>query len=185
MTLSLINKGEIMIKGKNVTLAPLEMEDIPLIVDWKNDRKLTHMMNSYIPITLMQEEALYSLEQEDYKTCRFLIEAEEDAAGYCGLAAIDRVSRRAELFIAIAEPDMQGKGYGKEALDLLIEFAFNDHNLNRLYLTCFTDNETAINLYKKSNFTIEGTLRNHTFCNGNYKDMLIMALLRSEWQQSL
>lgn len=170
-----------MLKGNNINLRPLELNDIPLIVEWKNDREISNLTGSYTPTTELKEEAMFQVEQESNNTYRFIIEDEEEYIGYCGITGINWHSRRAELFIRIAEKDKWKKGIGKEATNLLIKFAFNDLNLNKIFLTCFTDNTNALNLYKKFNFITEGTLRQHHFCNGKYKDMEIMSLLKEEW----
>jgi RimJ/RimL family protein N-acetyltransferase len=173
-----------MLKGQKILLRPVEIEDIPLLAEWKNNRDDTISLNSYKPVTELQEEARYSLEQEDNRSYSFIIEAREEEAGYCGLQNIDWISRRAEINILITSENRQ-KGYGKEAIQLLLTFAFNDLNLHRIYLTCIYDNKSALNLYKSTGFKDEGILRQHIYTDGRYEDMHLLGMLKEEWLKLL
>jgi RimJ/RimL family protein N-acetyltransferase len=64
---------------------------------------------------------------------------------------------------------LQGKGYGTEAVKLLLKFAFNDLNLNKVYLKVFQNNERAIKCYLKAGFVKEGLLRKESFIDGSYQ----------------
>ena len=81
------------------------------------------------------------------------------------------------LGIAVRD-DWQGKGVGTALMAACIDLADNWLNLRRLELEVFTDNETAIRLYKKFGFEIEGTLRQHALRDGQYADTYMMARLR-------
>lgn len=170
-----------MLKGQKVNLRSVELNDIPLIVEWKNDREISHLTGSYTPTTELKEEALYQMEQETNTTYKFIIEEDDEEIGYCGITGIDWRSRRGEIFIRIALREKWQQGFGFEASNLLINFAFTDLNLHKLFLTCFTDNLNALNLYSKLNFETEGELKQHHYCNGKFKDMLIMSLLKDDW----
>ncbi|KIL45639.1 acetyltransferase [Jeotgalibacillus soli] len=83
--------------------------------------------------------------------------------------------------IAIGESSQWGKGYGKEAMECCIRFAFMELNLHRLQLTVFSYNEPAIRLYAALGFTREGVYREFIERNGKRYDMILYGLLRSEW----
>lgn len=172
-----------MLKGEKVVLRPIEVEDLPLIVKWKNDRQITNMTSSYKPITLSQEELLYDLDQESTNTYRYIIDIDRDAIGYCGLTNIDWKSRRCEIFIRVSRKDKWGKGYGTDSIKLLLNFAFTDLNLNKIFLTAYEDNMEALTLYEALKFKKEGVLREHAFNQGIYKNMVIMGLIKSEWNE--
>lgn len=82
-----------------------------------------------------------------------------------------------EIGMAVRD-DWQGKGVGTALLQAAVDLADNWLNLARLELTVFTDNRPAIRLYEKFGFTIEGTLVNFAFRDGQYTDTYIMARLR-------
>lgn len=97
------------------------------------------------------------------------------------LISIDYKNRNAELIIDIGEPDYWGKGYGQEALQILLQYAFHELNLHRLSLRVFDFNERAIRLYSRMGFKQEGVMKETLFRNGAWHDIIYMGLLRSEY----
>ena len=100
--------------------------------------------------------------------------------GSCQLHSINHVHRSAELQIRIGEPFQRGQGYGTEAVRLLLDFAFKDLNLHRVYLHVFSTNAAAILIYKKVGFVHEGLLRKAAHIDGAYVDVVVMGILRDE-----
>lgn len=94
---------------------------------------------------------------------------------------INTIHRSVELQIRLGDISKRGLGYGTKATNLLLNFAFNDLNLYRVYLHVLSSNLIAIRLYKKVGFVHEGTLRKAAFINGNYLDLLMMGILREEY----
>jgi len=88
----------------------------------------------------------------------------------------------AKLGIAIGSAPHHGRGMGSEAIRLLIDFAFTDLNLNRVYLDVIADNFRAIRAYQKCGFQHEGVMRDHYFIDGRYIDAWMMAINRADWQ---
>ena len=84
--------------------------------------------------------------------------------------------------IAIGEAKQWGKGYGYEAMQLVLRFAFDELNLHRVQLTVFCYNKRAIALYEKLGFQREGIHREHLQRDGRRYDMYLYGLLRSEWE---
>jgi RimJ/RimL family protein N-acetyltransferase len=86
------------------------------------------------------------------------------------------------LSIAIGDPAHWGRGFGTEAMQLLLTFAFDELNLHRVQLTVFSYNERAIALYEKIGFQREGTFREFLRRDGLRHDMHLYGLLRREWR---
>lgn len=115
----------------------------------------------------------------------FAIEADGKLIGQCGLYGFDEfrgTAHRCELGIAIGDKDYWGKGYGREAISLLIDYAFTHWNMQRVGLQTMSTNERAIRSYRAVGFVEEGRLRRHVWSNGNYGDTVCMSILREEWQ---
>ena len=93
----------------------------------------------------------------------------------------DRPRRRhaADLGMAVRD-DFQGKGVGTALVKAAVDFADNWLNLQRLELSVYVDNESAIRLYKRFGFEVEGTSCRYAFRNGDYVDAYSMARLRPE-----
>jgi len=102
--------------------------------------------------------------------------------GGCGLHHSDRRNGTTQFGIGIYDPSYIGRGYGREAIELLLGWAFHVQNWRRVWLTTLACNERAIRAYRKLGFVEEGRLREHAFFAGEYVDELQMGMLRSEWQ---
>ncbi|WP_142992011.1 GNAT family N-acetyltransferase, partial [Staphylococcus haemolyticus] len=88
---------------------------------------------------------------------------------------LDWVNRNSELFIYIGDEEYWGKGYGTQALELIIKFAFNNLNLHMLYLEVFSYNKNATKTYERLGFKQDGILRQSKFQDGKYYDKIIMS----------
>src|SRR5207245_2612552 len=103
--------------------------------------------------------------------------------GVAGLRDIDFKNRRAEFGISIGDRAAWGQGYGTEATQLIVNYAFGRLNLQRVYLHVLEYNERAVRCYLKVGFRKEGTLRQDHYHDGRYWDSHVMGILRHEWEQ--
>jgi len=87
----------------------------------------------------------------------------------------------AELQIRIGDAADRGRGVGSEAVGLLLRFAFDDLNLQRVQLHVFADNAAAIRVYEKAGFVREGVLRQAAHIGGKYVDVVLMGILREDY----
>lgn len=78
---------------------------------------------------------------------------------------------------------MWGKGIGTDTMSLILEFAFNELNLHRVYLQVFSFNERAIKLYEKIGFIHEGKFRQALYRTGKWHDIVIMSILKNEYSK--
>lgn len=167
----------------NVRLRSLKESDIWLLHQWINDPEVVQYTNVYRPISEMEQKEWF------YNTAYFKshyvfgIEhiAEEQLIGTCGLYDFDPIARKAEVRMKIGDTSYRGRGYGRESLDQLVSFGFKDLNLNKIWLRVLADNVSAVKLYEKAGFFQEGLLRRDMFIKGSYRDLCIMSLLKSEF----
>ena len=101
--------------------------------------------------------------------------------GNCSFMNINWTIRSAEVGLFIGEKSCWNKGYGTEVMRLLLALGFDNLNLNRIYLRVDEANKGGIRAYEKAGFIHEGRFRQGTFQNGKYCDVLLMSVLRSEW----
>jgi RimJ/RimL family protein N-acetyltransferase len=104
--------------------------------------------------------------------------------GSCGYNKIDRKNSFADIGIFL-EKSYWSKGFGTEALKLLISYLFNQNNLNKIRLNVHANNESAIRCYERLGFQNEGRAREELFQDGRYQDVYFMGLLREEWRSKL
>ena len=163
-----------------VRLRPLRRGDRDLLYQWITDRELLILNAPYHPISeLEHEEWVESMMKKRSDLVLFVIEAQatNEAIGTCQLLNINWRHRCAELQIRIGSPGHQGRGLGSEAVKLLTMFGFKDLNLHRIYLHVFATNQRAVKAYAKCGFQQEGILREAAFIDGQWTDIVIMALI--------
>jgi diamine N-acetyltransferase len=176
-----------MITGNRIRLRAPERSDIPSFVRWINDPEVTAGLIISLPMSLVEEEAWFdNMIQRPPEEHVLVIEAAADDGwkmiGSCGYHGINWKDRQGEVGILIGEKEFWGQGYGTEAMRLLVCHGFDTLNLNRVFLQVFDNNPRAIRSYEKIGFVHEGRLRQDIFKNGAYRDVLIMSILRSEWE---
>lgn len=107
----------------------------------------------------------------------------EHVIGELSLMDIDRINRNAHVRIAIFESSNFGKGYGTEAMEMLLDYAFGNMNLHRIELSVYSFNERAIRSYEKLGFRKEGIQREVLYYDYEYHDAINMSILSREFQQ--
>jgi len=175
-----------MIFGERIRLRAADREDLPRFTAWLNDPEVRTGVSMIMPLSLVEEEAWFEKLQQasPYERPLVIEVAEGDhwiPIGDCGYHAMDWRNRSAELGIFIGEKNYWNQGYGGEAMRLLLKHGFNVLNLDRIFLRVFSNNLRAIRCYEKIGFVHEGCFRQAEFQDGKYHDVMIMSVLRSEW----
>jgi RimJ/RimL family protein N-acetyltransferase len=161
-----------------------------LFSKWSRDSEFIHLLDAE-PARLFSVEKYkewfekHFIEEQKNDELFFLIHSlEEDRAiGLIGLDGIRWVHGEAWVDIGLGERDYWGKGYGSDAMRVLLRYAFAELNLHRLSLSVFEYNTRAIRAYEKSGFTVEGRARQFLNRGGQRYDLIFMGLLRREWER--
>jgi RimJ/RimL family protein N-acetyltransferase len=109
--------------------------------------------------------------------------AEDNLIGFIGFDGINWTNRDSFVAIGIGEPDFWSKGFGSDAMRLMLRYGFTELNLHRISLTVFEQNPRGIRSYEKCGFIHEGRIRNFLLRDGKRSDMLYMGILRQEWDR--
>ena len=104
--------------------------------------------------------------------------------GYISLMKIHDVNRTAELGIFIGDEENLSRGYGSEAIMLLLDYAFNYVNLNNVMLKVFDYNKRAIKAYEKCGFKTFGVWKNSHYFEGEYVDEIFMNVLKEDFYKN-
>lgn len=160
-----------------IRLEPLSLAHLDGVMGWVNDHEvLQYFANRQTDIS-REEEARYLEALIASKTDRaFSIFAGERYVGQCSVNQIYWPARNGRLFIAI-QKDAQGNGHGPAALRALMDRAFGELGLHKLWLIVRRDNRHAQAMYLKLGFDFEGVLHDEYCVNGRYFDMVRMAVL--------
>jgi RimJ/RimL family protein N-acetyltransferase len=173
--------------GPRIYLRPLELSDLEFLQALVNREQIQQFIGVYWPLNGVAErdwlEGLYK-NREKFPFGIALKEGQR-LIGTCELRLGFAAHRTADLGIGIAEPVQQGKGYGSEAIRLLLEYGFGALNLNRIELRVFSNNERGIRCYEKCGFQREGVLREARWWNGRWWDAYEYGILAREWTLSL
>jgi RimJ/RimL family protein N-acetyltransferase len=168
--------------GEQVRLAPLSEGDLEALFEWINDRELVLHSSAYSPVHEADHRAWFDAIRSRDDVVIFGVRAISDdrLIGACQLLAIDYRHGTADLQIRIGDESARGRGWGTEAVRLLLDHAFRDLNLHRVQLQVFASNARAIQAYEKAGFRSEGVLREGAFLDGSRADIVVMGVLSSE-----
>lgn len=174
--------------GKKVRLTAFKREDLPIITGWYRHSDFIRMYEGGVagPRTDDQWQKWYQNLDSTQDSYSFAIRPIDDERiiGMIDINGILWNQGSAWMAIAIGEPSNQGKGYGSEAIRLMLAFAFQELNLHRVQLTVFEYNQRAIEVYEKLGFVREGVFRQAIHRDGQRLDMLLYGILRPEWEQN-
>lgn len=181
-----------MIIGDQIRLRAIEKEDLPSFVKWLNDPEVRWGLSLIMPISMAEEEDWFAnvLKRSPFER-PLAIEIQPDPekddwvfVGNCGFFDIDWQNRQAEIGIHIGEKSYWNQGFGTRAMKLMLKHGFGNLNLHRLWLRVFEPNQRAIGSYEKAGFIQEGKFRKAQHFEGAYVDVIIMSVLRAEWQDA-
>ena len=176
-----------MIIGKRVRLRALEREDLPQYVRWLNDPEVIKGLLINLPLSLAKEEDWFdNVLKGPEAEMPLAIEVQKEGnwlhIGSISLQGINWFDRLAEVGVVIGEKAYWNQGFGRDAMNLMLRHGFNTLNLNRIYLRVYENNLRGIRSYEYAGFIHEGRMRQAKYQEGNYIDILIMGILRSEWK---
>lgn len=103
--------------------------------------------------------------------------------GDIALQDIDSTNRNANIRVNISEEENQGRGYGSEAMELMLGYAFGVLNLHRIELNVFNYNDRALHVYEKLGFMQEGVQREALFYDHQYHDSIMMSILEDDYRR--
>jgi RimJ/RimL family protein N-acetyltransferase len=173
--------------GDRIILRPIEEADYAHGYRWELDKEVQHWaQGDYAPpdLTLEQYKAHYAPPVgKPGEADHFAIIARPDIViGFVGYFNANRRIGKVEVGIGIGEKAYWGKGYGREAMNLLLEYLITVLGYQRVELNTWSGNERAIRSYRACGFQIEGRLRRSELVDGTYYDTILMGLLREEWE---
>jgi RimJ/RimL family protein N-acetyltransferase len=172
-----------MFKGQRVLLRATTRDDMKRQWEFENDAEIW-FWDGGTPQPAPLEMLLAHFDEQkagNRNSVSFAIEADNRYIGHCSLHSFDDTARHCELSIEIGDREYQGKGYGREVIKLLLDYAFEHRNLERVWLATHSENERAIRCYRACGFVEEGRLRRHLFLRGHFVDRIFMGILKEDY----
>lgn len=173
-----------MLKGKKVILRPMQSDDIARQHEFNQDIELYGLMNTLPRVSpLERAQAFYeSRTKSDNNMAPFAIEADGKYIGHCTLTGLEHPHRNFTLHILIGDRAYWGQGYGRETVNLLLDYAFCYLAARLVNLITHAKNERALRCFQACGFVEECRPRKEIWVEGEYVDLVKMSILRDEWQ---
>lgn len=165
--------------GKNIRLRAIEPEDLDILYEIENDRRLWDVGATNVPYSRYSLHNYIASQTNDIfadRQLRLMIENEDgQTIGIVDLMNFDPQHQRAEIGIVVMTP-WRRKGYAKEAIALIVKYSTERLHLHQLYAFVATDNEASLRLFSKSGFVSGSVLTDWLFDGCDYHDALLVQL---------
>lgn len=155
-----------------ITIRKLENKDIHFMLEWMYDEETKkYFQKDFSSMTFEDvEEFIENSFKEDAQNFAIVDEVDDEYLGTISLKNIDYKNKNAEYAICTRKK-CRGTGINIKATKLLLNYAFNNLHLNKVYLNVLTNNSRAIRFYEKMGFKYEGTAKSHVLINNKYLDL--------------
>ena len=172
------------LRAANVLLRPVRGSDIPRQRDFFKDAELAELDSSspeaYAEIDV--EEFFRRPSRSGGETALFAIDLRGEYVGYASLMNLKNPSKAFELGIVIGDGRYWGRGYGREAVQLLLQYGFSDLGGREIELTTHQRNERALACFFACGFREQRRIHSATLFAGQYVDMIEMSIARTAWK---
>lgn len=171
------------LSGEKVTLKLIQENEVEKLLVIENESQLRLLGDDDVPYPFSKESLIkfVQLEAPNQVFGIYLNEGNK-LVGNIAIYNVNQQNLNCEIGLVISE-SYQGKGLGGESIQIIIDFIFNYLPMQKIKLDVFSFNKKALNLYRKMGFKHEGTLRNELFRFGNFQDIELFGLLRTEWEK--
>lgn len=171
------------IRGESIILRECEPEDAKFFAYWYNQPKVMFQCG-FTELTDEETERRRILNRQEDSVWFTITDPEGNIIGETGLLRMFPEWRCTDLSIMIPDPEKQHRGYGTQAIRLMLDMAFDEYEMNRVAIGVVGLNTDALEFYKKIGFRQEGIQEQGYYYDGEYSDFVMMRILRSEWKQN-
>ena len=170
--------------GNQVYLRPVEKGDINRLYSWSNDPEIRGLTGEVFPTVQSSVEEFLTRLQTDNSRVWFgiVLKDNDQLIGEAGLLRMFPAWRTTDLSLIIGDKAAWGKGYGTDAMQLLLDYAFGYLNFHRVAIGVVGTNTRALQFYDKVGFKREGIQRDGYYYNHAYQDFVMMSILDTEFR---
>lgn len=170
------------LQSERIRLTALQSEDTDLLRPFFEDMASLYfyLPTTARPLNKMQLDRLLLDWNDGLESFVFAVRQQNNLIGLVNLDGLDWPNSHAEIGIALTSDSARGQGYAAEALQLLLDYAYAELGLHRVWARIIEDNSPSIRLFEKLGFVREGCLKEHVLRHGQYRDMLIYGRLREQ-----
>ena len=160
-----------------------ELRDASTLLVLKNNKKAAGLLGGvYHEYTLQDIENWIVFHNENKDEVLFVVEDKISSRliGHVGLYKIDRVAKKTEYGILLADDNSRGKGYGTKCTQTMVKYAFDVLGMHKVTAEVLSENAPSLAMFKKCGFAIDGCLRDEVFKNDRYYDVMSLSILANE-----
>ncbi len=169
--------------GSRLYLSPMNAEDAPIYVKWLNDRTVSENLGLDTKVTTLEGERKWLQQNQNAYNFAIVLKEKDELIGNISFNEVDLIHRNATLGVFIGDEVNRGKGYGKEAIKLILEYGFNNLNLNNIMLKVYAFNKRAIKVYESLGFKTFGVRHKSHYFKGKFYDEIQMEILKEEYNE--
>ena len=175
----------VFIKGETINLVPLNSKHINLFVKWENKPNVRIYSRNIIPRTIEDMKKMFE-PSKNKREIPFEIWHKKDKKpiGFVNVDEIDWYDQKGWLGLIIGESEYWGQKIGEEVTRIMVEYAFNELNLRKIYAGINSANIGSWRCAEKNGFIREATFKKDTYVNGKYYDSFVYSLLKDDWLQN-
>lgn len=170
--------------GQHIYLSPHLEEDAETFFHWRNDLSLTQLLGHPTRVSSLEAERANLRERSagpDHHFSILTLDGDK-LIGYCGIRDFNWLHQSARVGIFIGDTSCRGKGYGTEAMELLVGFGFDFLNMHSIALSVLDYNGPAIKSYQKVGFRECGRCHEALRIHGQWHDWVEMEILEPWWR---
>lgn len=169
------------LESERIYLRPFEEGDEAFFLKWYNDSETRGKIGEVLPTSKAQAETIVKRNNKDSVWFAVVLKEDDAVIGETGLLRMFPAWRTTDLTIIIPDQRYQGKGYGTETINLLMDYAFGCLAYNRISIGVVGFNTDALAFYKKVGFKQEGIQEQGYYYHYKYYDFIMMRILKDEF----
>lgn len=162
----------------------LEESDLKTRVSWMNTPAIYESMHFDVPVSMEKTLEWFRGNIGSKKRADLVVENNGEIVAFCGITGIDVKILKAETYLFVS-PTLHHCGIGTKAKQLMIDYAFNEMGMNKLFVVTNENNAASIALQRKFGYQQEGRFREeYVLADGTRMDRLYFGLLKKDWEKS-
>ncbi len=165
----------------NIKLVKLNIDDLEIVRNWRNSTEVSQYMYTENIISEVDQQNWFQRINNSNNSFYWIIEYEGRKLGLASVTGIDFALQSCYWAFYLGDLTVRGAGIGAKVEYSILEYVFNELNLNKLRCEVFVNNDKVVKMHEKFGFRREGYYREHCIKGDLKLDVVGLAILKSEW----
>lgn len=171
-------------QGNRIYLRALAPNDYKTSIKWRQDEEVWNTLGGtryFVSEEYEKQWVESAIFDKDKIVLAICLKKDNRYIGNITLQNIDYINRSGHTQILIGDKDKWSKGYGTEAIMLLLSYAFFEKGLNRITAYVLESNKNSLKMHEKCGYHIEGHLRQSVYKNGCFHNQYVLSVLKEDF----